>query len=111
MNKISQVNIHQVKEWMDRNEATVLDIRDPVSFSMGHIPTARRLGENNLQATLSSQDKNRTLVLCCYHGISSQGAAGYFMEQGFRDVHSMQGGYEAWAGTYPAERSAADSTD
>ena len=37
-------------------------------------------------------------------GISSQGAAAQFMQMGFKDVHSMIGGFEAWQQTYPFDR-------
>jgi rhodanese-related sulfurtransferase len=30
------------------------------------------------------------------HGISSQGAAACFSEQGFKEVSSMIGGFEGW---------------
>ena len=43
------------------------------------------------------------MVVCCYHGISSQGAAAYFAEQGFNEVYSMMGGFEAWQSVYPSE--------
>ncbi len=32
----------------------------------------------------------------CYHGISSQGAAQYLINQGFDAVYSVDGGFEAW---------------
>ncbi len=32
----------------------------------------------------------------CYHGISSQGAAQYLVNQGFEEVYSVDGGFEAW---------------
>ena len=110
MTQISQVDIHQVKEWVDAQSAAILDIRDPMAFSMGHIPTARHVSDANVQETLDSLDKNQTVVVCCYHGISSQGAAGYLMQNGFTDVHSMAGGFEAWSQAYPAEQdNAADN--
>ena len=104
MPPISQVDIHQVKEWVDQGSAAILDIRDPMSFALGHIPTARQVNDANIETVLGGLDKNQRVVVCCYHGISSQGAAGYLMQQGFTDVHSMRGGFEAWSQTYPAER-------
>lgn len=107
MTQISQVDIHQVKEWVDGHAAAILDIRDPLAYSMGRIPTAQHVNEGNVEQILNNLDKNRTVVVCCYHGISSQGAAAYLMQNGFKDVHSMAGGFEAWAQTYPAEQDGA----
>jgi thiosulfate sulfurtransferase len=36
------------------------------------------------------------ILVMCYHGISSQGAAQYLVNQGFEEVYSVDGGFEAW---------------
>ncbi len=103
MSNISQMDIHQVNKLIIEESANIVDIRDPAAFAMGHIPTAISMNEHNVEEVIGPLDKEKTLVVCCYHGISSQGAAGYFMEKGFKDVHSMTGGYEAWRHGYPSE--------
>jgi thiosulfate sulfurtransferase len=35
-------------------------------------------------------------VVYCYHGQTSQGAAAYLLDQGFREVYSVIGGFERW---------------
>ncbi len=100
---ISQVDIHQVKQWLDEKSTTILDIRDPMTYAMGHIPTAQHVDNETVKQAIESLDKNSNVVICCYHGNSSQGAAGFFMENGFTDVHSMMGGFEEWKQSYPAE--------
>ncbi|MDH5764113.1 MAG: thiosulfate sulfurtransferase GlpE [Nitrospinota bacterium] len=103
MPNISQIDVHRVNEMLIQESATIIDIRDPGSFAMGHIPTALSLTEQNVDQVIGQLDKEKTLVVCCYHGISSQGAAGYLMSRGFKEVHSMIGGYEAWQMNYPSE--------
>jgi thiosulfate sulfurtransferase len=104
MPNISQIDVHKVNEYLEDGSATIVDIRDPASFAMSHIPTALSLNEQNVEQITGQLDKQKTLVVCCYHGISSQGAAGYLMSKGFKDVHSMIGGYEAWQINYPSEQ-------
>ncbi len=36
------------------------------------------------------------VIVCCYHGISSQQAAQFLIHQGFEEVYSLDGGFEAW---------------
>ena len=103
MASISQVDIHQVKDWLEEGSANIIDIRDPASFSMGHIPSAIPVGDQNVEECIGILDKDKTLVVCCYHGISSQDAAGFFMAKGFSNVHNMIGGYEAWRHGYPSK--------
>ncbi len=104
MPNISQIDIHQVNDFLAEGSANIVDIRDPASYTMGHIPTALSLNEQNMEQVTDQLDKEKTLVVCCYHGISSQGAAAYLMSQGFKNVHSMIGGYEAWQQNYPSEQ-------
>ena len=52
--------------------------------------------QDNIEEFLSSADREKPLIVYCYHGNASQGAADYFSEQGFVEVYSMDGGYEAW---------------
>jgi thiosulfate sulfurtransferase len=104
MTTISQIDVHKVNELIEEGLATIVDIRDAASFAMGHIPTALPLNEQNIEEMIGQLDKEKTLVVCCYHGISSQGAAGYLMSKGFKDIHSMIGGFEAWQMNYPSEQ-------
>ena len=101
MDPIKQIDVHKVKEMEGNASATIVDIRDPASYQTGHIPNAIHLGDNTVQQFILDTDKNKPLVIYCYHGISSQGAAAYFAEQGFKEVSSMIGGFEGWSSTYP----------
>ena len=96
MAPIKQIDVHQVKQLEENNSATIVDIRDPASFKAGHIPNAIHLSDATVEQFIIDTDKNKPLVIYCYHGISSQGAAAYFSEKGFKEVSSMIGGFEAW---------------
>lgn len=82
-------------------EANVVDIRDPQSYQAGHINGAVRLDNDNVQAFVSSADQQRPLVVCCYHGNSSQQAAAWLSSIGFNEVYSLDGGFELWQQQYP----------
>ncbi len=76
--------------------AAVADIRDPESFAQGRIPGAYNLTNENLPLFISEADMDQPLLVCCYHGISSQSAAQYLAHQGFDEVYSINGGFEGW---------------
>ena len=40
--------------------------------------------------------KDKSIIVCCYHGNSSQRAAQFLVNNGFNDVYSLNGGYELW---------------
>ena len=57
---------------------------------------AKAVNEANVQAFVQAADRFHPLIVCCYHGNLSQGAADYFNQNGFADTYSLDGGYEAW---------------
>ncbi len=81
--------------------AGLVDIRDPQSYEAGHIPSARRLDNDNLPQFLASADKSVPLIVCCYHGNSSQPAAAFLADTGFSEVYSLDGGFELWRQQFP----------
>ena len=99
---IKQIDVHRVKQLKDKDSATIVDIRDPASFIAGHIPNAIHLNDATVEQFIIDTDKDKPLVVYCYHGISSQGAAVYFSEKGFKEVSSMIGGFECWLSAFPS---------
>jgi thiosulfate sulfurtransferase len=79
------------------NEVQIVDIRDAASFQAGHIANSINLNNENLANFIADADMDKPLVVVCYHGMSSQGAASYLNEQGFDAVYSLDGGYSAWS--------------
>ena len=45
----------------------------------------------------------KPVLVMCYHGISSRGAAQFLIGQGFESVYSVDGGFEAWSKTFPQD--------
>ena len=97
------INVAAARDIMSRGDALVLDVRDADSYRRGHIEGSRLATKENLSTYLSDAPKNKPVIICCYHGVSSRAFAKAFAERGFSDVSSLDGGYEAWAA---AEQSA-----
>jgi len=91
-----RLNIQDYKKMLSQHLTTTIDIRDAASFSSAHIPHALHIQDLDMSVFIRTYDKKEPLVICCYHGHSSQQAAAYFVEQGFEDVYSLDGGYAAW---------------
>ncbi len=104
---IPQIDFAAAKALYDDKAAVFLDIRDPGSYQAGHVPGAMRLDDSNVHDFLEETDKAAKIVVYCYHGNSSIGAAGFFMEQGFTDVSSLMGGFTNWSAAGGASESTA----
>jgi len=90
------ISIDEAKALIDAKEVTLVDVRDPQSFSENHIQNSINVQDQNIEDFLSNAKKDQPLIVYCYHGNTSQGAADYFCEIGFREVYSIDGGFEEW---------------
>lgn len=96
MGQFEHISPQQTKEKLGIGEIKVVDIRDEQSFELGHIPGSFHLTNSTLTQFMNENNLETPVVVCCYHGISSQQAAQYLMHQGFEKVYSMDGGFEVW---------------
>lgn len=103
MTQFSHISVADVAAKQD--DYAVVDIRDPQSFANGHMRDALHLHNNNLAEFVANTPKDKPVVVVCYHGISSQQAAQVIAGQGFEQVYSMDGGFEAWRASQPFESS------
>jgi len=100
MGTFRQISVEDAKVMMDKGNVTIIDIRDSESFEAAHIPRAVSISEKNVEEFIKTADKEKPLICYCYHGFSSQGAAGYFTQHGFKEVLSIEGGFEKWRTLY-----------
>ena len=96
MQHVPEITIAEAQLRVAAGEVKVLDIRDEMSFEEAHIPGAERLTNESVATLLAETDRAQPLVVCCYHGHSSQSATMYLLDQGFTDVRSLRGGFEGW---------------
>ena len=98
-----RIDVQQAKILLEQKQAQCIDIRDAMSYQQGHIPQAALIDSNNINQWLAHADKQKPVLVYCYHGNSSQSAAQYIYEQGFSEAYSMDGGFEAWRSLYAAD--------
>ena len=90
------ISIDEAKALIDSTEVTLADVRDSNSFLQSNIPNSVHISQETAEQFISSASKDKPLIVYCYHGNSSKGAAEYFINQGFTQVYSMDGGFEDW---------------
>lgn len=95
------ISIAQTQELLNKEDVVIADIRDPNSYQAGHIPGSEHLSNTNIGEFMMNKEFDQPIIIVCYHGMSSQGAANYLSEQGFEDVYSMDGGFTQWEAQLP----------
>lgn len=102
MEQFEAIDIEQAYQRWQQGDVLV-DIRDPQSFSAGHVPGATHLSNDTLGGFVQQTDRARPVMVMCYHGISSRNAAQYLLSLGFDAVYSVDGGFEAWQRSFPGD--------
>lgn len=101
MDQFAHISVADAQAKLASGTATMVDIRDEQSFAAGHIPGSVHLTNGSLHGFMNDTDFSHPVIVTCYHGISSQQAAQFLIHQGFDEVYSMDGGFEAWRREYP----------
>ena len=91
-----RISIEDAQKFIETDKMTLIDIRDLNSFTSGHIKNAIHIEDINIENFIKEKDTNEPILIYCYHGNSSQPAANFFSQQGFKHVYSMDEGYAGW---------------
>ena len=94
------ISIDAAQALIEKNEVTLVDVRDSESFLESHIHNSINVLHDNLEDFISDTDKDKPLIAYCYHGNNSKGAAAYFVGKGFQEVYSIEGGFDEWRMKY-----------
>jgi len=101
MSKFRRISADDARDLIDDSSVTILDIRDPQSFSAGRMLDAQHLSNESAANFIQTADKAQAVIVCCYHGNSSQQAAEFLGQEGFTDVYSLDGGFDVWNAKFP----------
>ncbi len=104
MSQFKLIGIKDALDMIEQNKAALADIRDEQTFAQGHAPGAIHLTNETVAKFISDVPYEHPVLVMCYHGVSSQGAAQYLISQGYEEVYSIEGGFAAWdRASYPVE--------
>ena len=83
---------------INREDALVVDVREPAEYTGGHIPNSRHIPLSQLDKRLPELEKfrERTIIVNCASGNRSSSACGALRRAGFTKVFNLSGGISAW---------------
>ena len=95
------MQVDELAQVLSHKSHVVVDIRDANAFANGRISDAIHLTNESLAGFLREADPDAPVVVCCYHGHSSQQAAQFLVSQDFTRVYSLDGGFSQWQLQHP----------
>jgi len=92
------VSTARAVELINREDALVLDVRDPGEYGAGHILGAKNLALARIEEGGGelAKRKERPVIVYCDRGQRSRGAIAVLGKQGFERVYVLRGGFAAW---------------
>jgi rhodanese-related sulfurtransferase len=93
------VTAAQATQLINREDALVVDVREPGEYGSGHILGAKNVPLARVQAAGGAElakRKEKALILYCDSGDRAQKAAAVLRKLGFGKVVSLSGGLPAW---------------
>jgi rhodanese-related sulfurtransferase len=82
------------ESWVEENEATILDVRQPGEWALGTLPGALLITQFELLERLKEVPKDRPVLCVCRSGARSANVANYLAFHGYQTAN-MSGGMKA----------------
>ena len=102
--RVESADAKTVKEWYDRNEIVLVDVRETSEFELEHIAGALLLPMSSFDAEIFPVIPGKKVVLHCAIGKRSEAAGKMLLGEGHPGAIHLTGGLDAWkAAGFPTE--------
>jgi len=88
----------QLKERLDRgDDIFLLDVREEWEHGLSRIEGSTLIPLGQVADRVQEFQFEEEIVVYCHHGVRSHHAAVILLESGFKKVHNLIGGIDAWS--------------
>jgi monothiol glutaredoxin len=94
---VQNISVQQLQQQLQDGAITVIDIRPADARATAPFPLPHEVLDESSHERLAALPKDRPLAFLCHTGNSSRQAAEHFRGLGFRAVHNVEGGIDAWS--------------
>ncbi|MBK8986697.1 MAG: rhodanese-like domain-containing protein [Chloroflexi bacterium] len=96
LNLPDTVDVQTVAQIKGREDVVLFDVREQFEYDEAHIAGVTLIPLGDLPNRLSEIPTDKTVIITCRSGNRSGQAADFLRENGFTNVHNMEGGIVAW---------------
>jgi rhodanese-related sulfurtransferase len=96
--RITEISPTEAAAKSKSGEALIVDVREKDEWDEEHIPDAIHLSRGTVEVDIEEKvpDTNAMIICHCGGGGRSALATESLQKMGYKNVHSMSGGFEAW---------------
>jgi rhodanese-related sulfurtransferase len=99
---VKQISPPELAAWLadaGRAKPVLLDVREPWEFDRARIEGAQLVPMAEVPERLGEIDAGKPVVAICHHGGRSMQVALFLEKAGYKNVHNLAGGVDAWSRT------------
>lgn len=97
MTTIKTVDAKTVKAWLDKNEAIIIDVREPAEYAAKHIPGSTLIPLGVIQKDKLPAAGNKKIVIHCQLGKrGGMACEKLLLSDAQADLYNLEGGIVAW---------------
>lgn len=91
------IDVATLKQWLDNEEAVLIDVREPAEHKTANIPGALLKPLASISSADGLVDSGEKVVLHCQNGARATNACQKLLSQaGDIEIYNLEGGIEAW---------------
>lgn len=96
MENLGTLSSTMLKAKLNRNEITLVDVREPHEWEEGYIEGAERIYVGHLKEEANRLPHNKPIATHCSWGGRGSLGASILKKTGFKDVYNVLGGIKSW---------------
>lgn len=92
----ADIDVQTVASILDHPDIFLLDVREQSEYDAGHIAGNTLIPTGSIADRLAEIPKDKEVVIYCHSGARSSRVFDFLTQQGYTNIHNMQGGIVAW---------------
>lgn len=101
----TQIDVQTAYDISSHEDVVLIDVREQDEYDEKHIPGITLIPMSELQSRVDEIPTDKTVVVTCRSGNRSGQVTDFLRQNGFDNVHNMQGGINEWeAAGFAVER-------
>jgi rhodanese-related sulfurtransferase len=81
---------------MNRDDVVLIDVREQFEYDEAHIPGVTLIPLGEVPDRMDEIPTDKTVIITCRSGNRSSQATDFLRQNGFTNLHNMDGGINAW---------------